>query len=65
MQMLCTRNEDIIVAVFFDVKTCVTTSTENQGRFREFLHQASIVLQASRWHAYLTDFALVPRDDDL
>eukprot|EP00752_Nemacystus_decipiens_P009882 g8815.t1 len=39
MQMLCTRNEDIIVAVFFDVKTCVTTSTENQGRFREFLHQ--------------------------
>ncbi|CAM9439239.1 unnamed protein product [Ascophyllum nodosum] len=40
MQMLCTRNEDIIVAVFFDVKTCVTTSTENQGSVREFLSQA-------------------------
>lgn len=40
MQMLCTRNEDIIVAVFFDVKTCVTTSTENQGSVREFLNQA-------------------------
>eukprot|EP00904_Undaria_pinnatifida_P002609 jgi/Undpi1/12349/HiC_scaffold_5.g02023.m2 len=39
MQMLCTRNEDIIVAVFFDVKTCVTTSTENQGNVREFLNQ--------------------------
>ncbi|CAM9744431.1 unnamed protein product, partial [Laminaria digitata] len=42
MQMLCTRNEDIIVAVFFDVKTCVTTSTENQGSVREFLNQASL-----------------------
>ncbi|CAM9282385.1 unnamed protein product [Ectocarpus sp. 12 AP-2014] len=39
MQMLCTRNEDIIVAVFFDVKTCVTTSTENQGSVRQFLNQ--------------------------
>ncbi|CAB1100109.1 unnamed protein product [Ectocarpus sp. CCAP 1310/34] len=42
MQMLCTRNEDIIVAVFFDVKTCVTTSTENQGSVRQFLNQASV-----------------------
>ncbi|CAN0348592.1 unnamed protein product [Ectocarpus sp. 6 AP-2014] len=41
MQMLCTRNEDIIVAVFFDVKTCVTTSTENQGSVRQFINQAS------------------------
>lgn len=41
MQMLCTRNDDIIVAVFFDVKTCVTTSTENQGSARDFINQAS------------------------
>lgn len=44
MQMLCTRNEDIIVAVFFDVKTCVTTSTENQSSVRQFLNQASVSL---------------------
>lgn len=47
MQMLCTRNEDIIVAVFFDVKTCVTTSTENQGSVREFLNQASVLRVSS------------------
>lgn len=41
MQMLCTRNDDVIVAVFFDVKTCVTTSTENQNYVRDFLHQVS------------------------
>ncbi|CAN0290891.1 unnamed protein product [Pylaiella littoralis] len=39
MQMLCTRNDDIIVAVFFDVKTCVTTSSESQGSVREFLNK--------------------------
>lgn len=51
MQMLCTRNEDIIVAIFFDVKTCVTTSTENQGSVRQFLNQASVSLACT---IYLT-----------
>lgn len=40
--MLCTRNDEVIVAVFFDVKTCVTTSTENQNHVRDFLHQVGI-----------------------
>lgn len=44
MQMLCTRNDDVIVAVFFDVKTCVTTSTESQGSVRDFINQASMGL---------------------
>ncbi|CAM9224431.1 unnamed protein product [Sphacelaria rigidula] len=39
MQMLCTRNDHVIVAVFFDVKTCVTTTTEHQTYVRDFLHQ--------------------------
>ncbi|CAN0148173.1 unnamed protein product [Scytosiphon promiscuus] len=39
MQMLCTRNDEVIVAVFFDIKTCVTTSTEHQGSVRDFLNQ--------------------------
>lgn len=53
MQMLCTRNEDIIVAVFFDVKTCVTTSTENQGSVREFLNQASLCFTNSRLYLFV------------
>lgn len=53
MQMLCTRNEDIIVAVFFDVKTCVTTSTENQGSVREFLNQASLCFTYSGLYLFV------------
>lgn len=45
--MLCTRNDDIIVAVFYDVKTCVTTSTDNQSSAREFLNQARNVTERS------------------
>ncbi|CAM9304451.1 unnamed protein product [Choristocarpus tenellus] len=39
MQMVCAQNEDIIVAVFHEIKTSVITSTSNQTCVRDFVHQ--------------------------
>ncbi|CAM9716340.1 unnamed protein product [Discosporangium mesarthrocarpum] len=39
MQMVCSQNDDIIVAVFHEIKTSVITSTDNLPFIRDFVRQ--------------------------